>query len=406
MRNKRTLAIILAGGKGSRLDPLTQDRAKPAVPFAGGYRIIDFPMSNCINSGMFQVLVLTQYKSLSLDRHLDMAWKPLFQRDLGAYLEVIPPQQRIDNDWYLGTAHAVYQNIYSIEQMPPDNVLILAGDHAYSMDYREMLHFHLEHDADVTVGAYRVPVEEAAHQFGVIQTDRHQRVIGFEEKPARPTPIPGDPAHALASMGIYVFKTRFLFDSLLDNAAKPDGGHDFGHHILPAVYADSNVFSYTLRAPGGGAAYWKDVGTLDAYYEATQDLLRVDSPLRMDDEDWPIRTFKPNLPPPIFLLGGDAANDGSLRDSIVCSGSKIVGAAMSKSVLGYKCHISPGSRLDGSILLGNVTVGRDVQLRRTIVDKDSMIPDGSRIGFDRAADEARGFTVSPGGITVVPRGNQ
>ncbi len=401
----RTLTIILAGGKGSRLEPLTAERAKPAVPFAGGYRIIDFPMSNCVNSGLFQVLVLPQYKSLSLDRHLDLAWKPLFLRELGAFLDVVPPQQRVDEEWYRGTADAVYQNIYSIEQAQPDDVLILAGDHIYAMDYREMLDFHRTHDADVTVGAYRVPLEEAARQFGVIQTDKSHRVIGFQEKPARPTPLPGDPRHTLASMGIYVFKTKFLLETLCAMATEPEHGHDFGHHVLPELLQGPRVMAYPFRAPRGSPnPYWKDVGTIDAYYEAHQDLLQSDSPLKLDWEHWPIRTYKPNLSPPMFLTARQEACYGSVRDSLVCAGCRLVGASLAKSVLGYRCQVSSGSRLENSILLGDVTIGRNVQMRKVIVDKFVQVPDEMRIGFDRRDDLSRGFTISPGGVTVVPRG--
>ncbi len=400
-----TLTIILAGGKGARLEPLTNERAKPAVPFAGGYRIIDFALSNCINSGLMQLLVLTQYKSLSLERHLELAWKPLFLRELGAYLDVIPPQHRITEEWYRGTADAVYQNIYSIERANPVDVLILGGDHIYSMDYREMLQFHRERQADVSLGAIEVPVAEAAHQFGVVQVDRSQRVIGFQEKPARPIPLPDKPRHAFASMGIYVFNSKFLLDTLCTNATKTGGGHDFGHHILPDAFNQARVFAFPFSASGGGGpAYWKDVGTLDAYFESTMELLHLDSPLDLDNEQWPIRTFKPNLAPPRFLSDGAQEGDSSVSDSIVCGGSKLVNATISRSVLGYKSILSPGVRVHNSMLLGDVRIGRHVQLRNTIIDKHSQIPDGMRIGFDRATDEARGFTVSPGGITVVRRG--
>jgi len=401
----QTLAIILAGGKGTRLDPLTTDRAKPAVPFAGGYRIIDFPLSNCINSGLFQVLVLTQYKSLSLDQHLDMAWKSLFQRELGAYLNVIPPQQRITDDWYRGTADAVYQNIYSIKYAEPDDVLILAGDHVYAMDYREMMQFHREHQADVTVGTLRVPVAEAAHRFGIVQVDPSRRVVGFQEKPAEPAPLPDDPGHTLASMGIYVFKTKFLMDALCANAATTERGHDFGHHILPAVFLASRMVAFPFCSPDGNAnPYWKDVGTLDAYFDANQELLRANAPAYFRDETWPIRTFKPNLPPPVILSDSENMISGSVHDSIICAGSKLLGADVSRSILGYKSCISPGARLDETILLGDVAIGRDVQLRRTIVDKHARIADFSRIGFDQDVDRARGFTVSQNGVTVVPKG--
>ena len=401
----KTLAIILAGGKGARLDPLTTDRAKPAVPFAGGYRIIDFPLSNCVNSGLFQVLVLPQYKSLSLDQHLELAWKRLFQRELGAYLNVIPPQQRIADEWYQGTADAVYQNIYTIEYSQPDDVLILAGDHVYAMDYREMLQFHHEHQADVTIGTHRVPVAEAARQFGIVQVDSSQRVLGFQEKPAEPTPLPKDPGRTLASMGIYVFKTKFLLDTLCTNAADPKTGNDFGHHILPAVLPTAHLAAFPFRSPGGDeTSYWKDVGTLDAYFDANQDLLSDSAPAYFCDESWPIRTFKPNLPPPVILSDSKEAICGSLHDSIICAGSKLVGADVSRSILGYKSRVSPGAHLEDAILLGDVTVGRDARLRRTIVDKHARIPDFDRIGFDREADVARGFTISAGGVTVIPRG--
>lgn len=403
--SERTLTIILAGGKGTRLEPLTTDRAKPAVPFGGEYRIIDFPLSNCVNSGLFQVLVLTQYKSLSLDRHLERAWKPLFRRELGTFLDIVPPQQRVVEEWYRGTADAVYQNIYSIQQTRPDNVLILAGDHIYAMDYREMLRDHEERHADVTVGAYRVPVGEAARQFGVIQVDGRQRVTGFQEKPDHPTPIPGDPQHALASMGIYVFSTKFLLETLSVNATRPGARHDFGHHILPEVYRDSRVFAFPLRSPHGATPYWKDVGTLDAYFNATQDLLRSNAPLNLHDTRWPIRTFKPNLPPPL-MLSRDGGFDEGVRNSIVCAGSVVDGACVNRSVLGSESRVSPGAMLKETLLLGEVTVGRHARLNRVIVDKRSVIPAGMRIGFDPEEDSAQGFTISPEGITVVPRGFQ
>ncbi len=401
----KTLTIILAGGKGTRLEPLTLERAKPAVPFGGSYRIIDFPMSNCINSGLFRVLVLTQYKSLSLDRHLERAWMPLFQRELGAFLELIPPQQRVSEDWYRGTADAVYQNIYSIQSIQPDDVLVLAGDHVYAMDYREMLAFHREQDADLTVGTYRVPIAEAARQFGVIQVDNTHRVVGFEEKPEHPRHIPNDDQHALASMGIYVFKTQFLMNALMADAASATSGHDFGHNILPQTFPTSRVFAFPFCSAGSGNTdYWRDVGTLDAYFRANQDLLSVSPPLALDNDDWPIRTFKPNLPPPVFLTDSSDIRNLNLENSMVGSGSKIVGACISGSVLGHRCIVEANSSVVDSILMGNVRLGRDVRLRRVIVDKDAELASGTSIGFDPDQDLARGFTISPQGITVVPRG--
>lgn len=409
--SEQVLSIILAGGKGTRLEPLTNDRAKPAVPFAGAYRIIDFPLSNCLNSGFFQILVLTQYKSLSLDRHLDVGWKSIFQRELGAYLEVIPPQQRIEDEWYRGTADAVYQNIYSIDHSRPDYVLILAGDHVYTMDYREMVQFHIDNRADVTVGAFRVPVEEASGQFGVIEVARDQRVVGFQEKPRFPTPIPGDAGHTLASMGIYVFSTPFLVDALCQNAGNPDGGHDFGHHILPAVFPTCRVFAYPFRSPGNSTAYWRDVGTLDAYYQAHRDLLQSGSPLDLYNRDWPIRTYKPNLPPPLVLSGKVVREGGCLgghgvRDSIVCPGTLIDNADVIHSVVGNDTRIGAGAIIDECILLGGSELGPGVQLKRVIVDKYAKISAGARIGFDADQDRMNGYSVSDAGITIVPRGRQ
>lgn len=409
--SEKVLSIILAGGKGTRLEPLTNERAKPAVPFAGAYRIIDFPLSNCFNSGYFQILVLTQYKSLSLDRHLDVGWKSIFPREFGAFLEVVPPQQRIEDEWYRGTADAVYQNIYSIDHTRPDYVLILGGDHVYTMDYREMVRFHIENRADVTVGAYRVPVDEAAGQFGVIQIARDHRVIGFQEKPLDPSPIPGDDGHTLASMGIYVFSTAFLVDTLCRNAGQPNSGHDFGHHILPAIYPEKRVFAYPFRSPGNATSYWRDVGTLDAYFQAHHDLLQRSAPLDLYNRDWPIRSFRPNLPPPLVLSGRCtnavcSGTDQSVRDCIICPGTVIDHAEVNQSILGYDTRIGVRSVVEDCILLGGVEVGDGAKLRRTIVDKYAIIPAGSRIGFDPDEDRANGFTVSETGITVVPRGRR
>jgi glucose-1-phosphate adenylyltransferase len=398
---ERTLAIILAGGKGSRLEPLTYARAKPAVPFGGSYRIIDFALSNCVNSELFQILVLTQYKSLSVDRHLDLGWKPLFPRELGTFLNVIPPQHQIEGEYYRGTADAVYQNLESILEAQPEDVLILAGDHVYTMDYRTMIEFHRAHRADVTVGTYRVPVAEAAGQFGVIAVDPDQRVIGFQEKPLQPPPIPDDPGFAQASTGIYIFSSRFLVDILRQNAAQNDAGYDFGHDILPRIYPTQRVFAFPFRAPGGEPPYWRDVGTLDAYFQAHQDLLLPDSPFKWRDRRWPLRAFKPNLPPPL-LLNTPEGGDSRVANAIVCSASVIQDARVSRSIIGHECLIRPGAVLEDCILLGRVDIGAGARLRRTIVDKDSRLPADCRIGFSLDDDRARGFVVSAGNVTVVP----
>lgn len=399
---QRTLAIILAGGKGTRLEPLTDIRAKPAVPFGGSYRIIDFALSNCVNSDLLQILVLTQYKSQSVDRHLEQGWKPYFPRELGPFLNVIPPQHLIDGEYYRGTADAVFQNLDSVESSQSDFVLILAGDHVYTMDYRTMIQFHINNQADVTIGAYPVPLAEAAGQYGVIEVDTDQRVKGFQEKPQEPTPIPDDPSRTLASMGIYVFSTPFLIDILRQNASRTGYGHDFGKDILPAVYPTKRVFSFPFRAPDGTAPYWRDVGTLDAYFEAHQDLLRIDSPFHWRDRGWPLRTYKPNLPPPFIVCTGQGESSCT-RNCIVCAATVIEDSKLSRSIIGHDCKIAAGASLEDCILLGRTKIGRGAQLRRTIVDKDARIPAGAKIGFSAEDDRARGFVVSAGGVTVVPR---
>jgi len=399
---QRTLAIILAGGKGTRLEPLTEIRAKPAVPFGGSYRIIDFALSNCVNSEILQILVLTQYKSQSVDRHLDQGWKPFFPRELGPFLNIIPPQHLVEGEYYRGTADAVYQNLDSVESSNPDYVLILAGDHVYTMDYRTMIQAHIDNQADVTIGAYRVPVAEAAGQFGVIQVDADQRVKGFQEKPKQPAEIPGDPGYTQASMGIYVFSTKFLIDVLRQNAKQEGCGHDFGHDILPAIYPTRRVFSFPFRAPDGTSPYWRDVGTLDAYFEAHQELLLPNSPFHWRDRNWPLRTYKPNLPPPLVLSTKEDQN-ACVRNCIICAASVIEDAHVSRSIIGHDCKIGSGASLDDCILLGRIKIGAGAKLRRTIVDKDARIPAGAEIGFSAEADRARGFVVSAGNVTVVPR---
>ena len=329
---KNCVAVVLAGGKGSRLEPLTRDRAKPAVTFGGTYRIIDFALSNCLNSGIRRMLVLTQYKAMSLDRHINLGWRRFFCRELGEFIDVVPPQQRIDEQWYQGTADAVYQNIYTIEKERPEYVVILAGDHIYKMNYRTMVEYHRENDADLTIGALRVS-PEAAREFGVMQVDAKHRVVGFQEKPAHPQTIPGDPRHCLASMGIYVFTARFLFEQLCQDATRNRSTHDFGRDLIPAIISHQRVFAFPFRDENRkGDAYWRDVGTLDAYFEANMDLVSVDPQLNMYDQRWPIRTYQPNYPPPKFVFSGrngDYERCGRAMDSIVCAGTIVSGGASS-----------------------------------------------------------------------------
>jgi glucose-1-phosphate adenylyltransferase len=402
------MAVILAGGKGTRLEPLTRDRAKPAVPFGGLYRIIDFVMSNCLNSGIHRMLLLTQYKGQSLDRHINLAWRPYFRRELGEILDVVPPQQRIDDQWYQGTADAVYQNIYALERERPSLVVILAGDHIYKMNYQEMVNFHREQNADLTIGALPVPVA-AARDFGVMQVASDLRIIGFQEKPADPAPMPGDPERCLASMGIYVFNARFLFEQLCRDAVLHASRHDFGRDIIPGVIDDHRVCAFPFRDENRKRdAYWRDVGTLDAYFEANMDLVAVDPQLNLYDQLWPIRTHQPNLPPPKFVFGSDGRSPrrGEALDSIICQGSIVSGGRVSRSLLSPGVRVNSFADIEDSILFDGVEVGRHVRIRRAIIDKQVRVPSGTEIGYDPIADRQRGFTVSPGGVVVVARGTQ
>lgn len=400
-----TLTVILAGGRGSRLEPLTRDRAKPAVPFGGLYRIIDFVLSNCLNSGMRRLLLLTQYKAQSLDRHINLAWRGYFCRELGEFIDVVPPQQRFADNWYQGTADAVYQNIYAIEREQPRDVIILAGDHIYKMNYGPMIDFHRKMGADITIGALRVSREEA-RQFGVMQIDPDNRVIGFQEKPHDPIGIPEDPEVCLASMGIYVFSARFLYEQLCSDATFEESDHDFGKNIIPGAIKDYNVCAFPfLDENRKRDAYWRDVGTIEAYFEATMDLIGVDPQLNLYDQQWPIRAFQPMLPPPKFVFGseGSSSRRGVALDSLVCQGAIISGGSVARSVLGPNVRINSYAQVADSILFEGVEVGRNCRLSRVIIDKGVRIPPETEIGYDHAADAARGFTVTDSGLVVIAR---
>jgi glucose-1-phosphate adenylyltransferase len=402
---KDTLAVILAGGKGTRLEPLTRDRAKPAVPFGGNYRIIDFVLSNCLNSGIRKMLVLTQYKAMSLDRHINLGWRGFFCPELDEFIDIVPPQQRIDENWYQGTADAVYQNIYAIEKERPKHLIILAGDHIYKMNYHSMLQYHKEKQADLTIGALRVDTE-AAKEFGVMQIDSEQRIIGFQEKPQQPRPIPNDPGHAMASMGIYVFNTRFLFEQLCQDANDPKSHHDFGRNIIPSIINSQRVFAFPFQDENRkGQAYWRDVGTLDAFYDANMDLVSIDPQLNLYDESWPIRTHQKNMPPPKFVFGsrGDSERCGMALDSLVCSGTIISGARVERSIVSPSVRINSFAQVADSILFEGVEVGRHARIRRAIIDKGVRIPAGLEIGFDLELDRKRGFTISSNGIVTVAK---
>ncbi len=403
---KDVLTLILAGGKGTRLEPLTRDRAKPAVPFGGLYRIIDFTLSNCINSGLRKMLVLTQYKARSLDRHIAAGWHFL-PRELGEYIEVLPPQQRIDEHWYKGTADAIYQNIYTIEKEDPQYILILAGDHIYKMDYGDMIRQHLQRKADLTVGTLPRPLRDGP-QFGAILVDAEDRITGFQEKPANPTPIPGDPEHFLASMGIYIFTTKVMYDLLCEDATRPDSGHDFGKDIIPGIINSHRVCVYRFRDKNRKSVpYWRDVGTLDAYYQANMDLIDVDPVLNLYDREWPIHTFQPQLPPPKFVFGdegfGENVRRGEAHESVVCQGCIVSGGRVRRSILSPNVRVNSYALVEGSILLDGVDVGRHCRVRKAIIDKDVKIPPGTTIGYNVEHDKQRGFQVSEGGVVVIAK---
>ncbi len=405
---KNVVAVILAGGKGSRLEPLTRDRAKPAVPFGGCWRIIDFTLSNCLNSGLRRLLVLTQYKSLSLDRHIDLAWRGYFQRELGEALEIVPPQQRVNEQWYQGTADAVWQNIYAIEQHRPRYVVILAGDHIYKMNIARLVESHVEKDADVTIAALPV-AREAARQFGVMSIDADGRIVAFDEKPDDPAAMPGDPGNSLASMGIYVFTTTVLLETLCRDANLATSSHDFGREVIPSMIDSHRVVAWPFRDENRKQTpYWRDVGTLDAYYESNMDLVSVDPMLNLYDQEWPIRTHQINAPPPKFVFGSrdDGPRVGTALDSIVCAGTIISGARVRRSVIGPLVRIAEESSVDDSVVFGGASIGRNAIVRRAIIDKYVHVPDGLQIGLDEQADRARGFTVTPDGVTVIAKGDR
>ncbi len=400
------LTLILAGGKGTRLDPLTRDRAKPAVPFGGLYRIIDFTLSNCINSDLRRVLVLTQYKARSLDRHIASGWGFL-SRELDEYIDVLPPQQRIDEHWYKGTADAIYQNIYSIEKADPRYVLILAGDHIYKMDYGDMIRAHLEREADLTIGCIPVPLREGFN-FGIMQVDGQDRVRGFQEKPRDPLPLPDDANHCLASMGIYVFTARPMYELLCQDATHADSDHDFGKNIIPRFMHSHRVYAYRFRDKNRKAVpYWRDVGTLDAYYQANMDLVEIDPVLNLYDREWPIRTNQPQLPPPKFVFSDDGPRDqarrGEAHDSMVCPGCIISGGHVRRSIFSANVRVNSYAVVENSILFDGVDVGRHCRIRRAIIDKDVRIPQNTVIGYDLDHDRQRGFLVTEQGIVVIAK---
>ncbi len=402
----KTLAMILAGGEGRRLDPLTRERAKPAVPFGGRYRIIDFVLSNFSNSGVLKMKVLTQYKSDSLNKHLSRAWR--LTAFLGHYIEAVPAQMRLGPDWYKGSADAIYQNLNLITDEEPDQVFVFGADHVYRMDVRPMLDYHLERNAECTVAAIPVPLEEA-RDFGVIEVDADGRMIGFQEKPRDPKPMPGDPTRALASMGNYVFATDSLVREIVDDAKKQTD-HDFGKNIIAGMFPRARVYVYDFAqnlVPGQTKkeqGYWRDVGTIDAYYNANMDLVEVDPVFSLYNDRWPIFTLSYHLPPAKTVFA-DAATDrvGHATDSLISEGTILSGAALHRCIVSPKVRVNSYTHIDESILFEGVNVGRHCRIRRTIIDKNVEIPAEMTIGYN-AEDDRRRFHVTEGGIVVIPKG--
>ncbi|MBS0179944.1 MAG: glucose-1-phosphate adenylyltransferase [Nitrospira sp.] len=399
----KIFTMVLAGGKGERLQPLTDQRAKPAVPFGGKYRIIDFTLSNCLNSGLRQMAVLIQYKSHSLDRHIRTGWN-ILNPELGEYIVSVPPQQRISEEWYRGTADAVYQNLFLLDNDHPEFLLVLAGDHIYKMNYADMYNLLIEKQADAIVGAIETPLADA-HRFGVIAVDEDRRILSFDEKPEKPMHIPGDPTQAFVSMGIYLFRTNVVREQLIRDA-KEGTKHDFGKNIIPRMINECRVYAYKFQDENKKAVnYWRDIGTLDAYWEANMDLVAVDPQFNLYDQHWPIRTYQGQFPPAKFVFAQDfqGGRMGVALDSIVCGGCIISGGRVQNSVLSPHVRVHDHADVRESVVMENVVIGAHARIRRAIIDKDVIIPPKTVIGFDRVADRQR-FKVTDSGLVVISKG--
>ena len=402
------LVMILAGGEGKRLYPLTKDRAKPAVPFGGRYRIIDFVLNNFINSGFFKIKVLTQYKSDSLNKHITRGWA--LSPFLNQYVDLAPAQMRTGSDWYRGTADAIYQNVFHITDEDPDYVCIFGGDHIYKMDVSQMLDFHKEKGADLSISAIPIPIEEAS-EFGIIEVDDDWRLINFVEKPKdKPKSIPGNPDMCLASMGNYIFNKNILLEALDRDEEIKESSHDFGKNVIPMLLKDGkNIYIYNFNDnsfPGmtdTERGYWRDVGSIDAYWQANMDLLAYDPELNLYSQDWPLRTFNYNYPPAKFIWA-EGERVGMATNSMVSEGCIVSGGGLSRCVLSPKVKVNSYSQISESILMENVEIGRHSKIKRAIIDKNVIVPPNTRIGFNREDDIKRGFHVSPNGVTVVPKG--
>jgi len=403
----KILAMILAGGAGTRLDPLTRERAKPAVPFGGRYRIVDFCLSNFVNSGIYKIKVLTQYKSDSLNNHLSRAWR--MTAFLGHYVESVPAQMRTGMDWYKGSADAIYQNLNIITDEEPEHTFVFGADHVYRMDARQMVDFHVQKKADCTVAAIPVPIEQG-REFGIIDVGPDGEMKGFLEKPKDPPPIPGDPTKCLASMGNYLFRTDALVQEIVRDAAQEQSVHDFGKSIISEMFKQSRVYVYDFAQNQWAGmqdkerGYWRDVGNIDVYYQSNMDLVEVDPIFNLYNDEWPIYTHSENLPPAKFVFA-DAANNrvGHATDSLISEGCIVSGGSVNRSVLSPKVRVNSYSTVDECILFENVNVGRRCRIRRAVIDKNVEIPAGTTIGHDPAEDKRR-FQVTPGGLVVIPKG--
>jgi len=394
---RKALVLVLAGGAGSRLKGLTKWRAKPAVPFGGKYRIIDFALSNCVNSGLRRIGVLTQYKSHSLIRHLQRGWG-FMRAEIGEFVEIIPAQQRIDNAWYRGTADALYQNIDIIRRHAPEYVIVLGGDHIYTMDYSKMLYAHVDTKSDLTVGCIEVPRHEAT-EFGVMSIDENYRITKFTEKPENPDTMPGKPDTALASMGIYIFSTAYLYASLIADAEEVDSAHDFGKDIVPKSISTCNARAYPFLNSEGKSAYWRDVGSIDSYWAANMELCQVEPELNLYSRTWPIWTYQTQHPPAKFIFDDDGMR-GHAVDSLVSGGCILSGAKIKRSVIFFATEIERGSVIKDSVILPKVSIGKNCRITRAIIDKECTIEDGSVIGEDIELDRKR-FHVTDSGIVLV-----
>ncbi|WEJ63123.1 glucose-1-phosphate adenylyltransferase [Thiomicrorhabdus lithotrophica] len=395
---RQTLAIVLAGGEGSRLKDLTRWRAKPAVPFGGKYRIVDFVLSNCVNSGIRKIGVLTQYKSHSLIRHIQRAWS-FMRYEVGEFVELLPAQQRVDKEWYKGTADALYQNLDIMRRHTPEYVMVLGGDHIYSMDYSKMLVEHANSGADVTIGCIEVPRMEATG-FGVMSVDETFKITHFTEKPANPDPMPGKPDKALASMGIYIFSTEFLFQKLIEDSDNPNSSRDFGKDIIPSIIEDWKVQAYPFVDDNALPVYWRDVGTIESFWKANLDLCSIEPELNLYDRDWPIWTYQAQMPPAKFTFD-DEGRRGEAIDSMVAGGCIISGARIKRSVIGSGSRVHSYSHVKDSVLLPRVEVGRNCRIQNAVIDKGAVIPEGTIIGEDPVEDAKRFYIEESSGIVLV-----